>query len=113
MTEEILNAAIMRLRSKALEHYGVLRDLYRRPADKDTVDKLCQHAIALVEFEGAMLTLQQYSGAIKADVKTEESPEKTPDSAIPADAIRGEDLSKRSPTLRRSKKKPAEKKKDE
>jgi len=111
MTEEILNAAIMRLRAKALEHYGVLKDLYRRPADKDTVDKLCQHAVALVEFEGAMLTLQQYSGAIKADASPEETP-KTTDTAVSPDAIRGEELSKRSPTYRRSQKKQG-KKKDE
>ncbi len=29
MTEEIMNAAIMRLRSRALEHYALIKDLYK------------------------------------------------------------------------------------
>ena len=35
MTEEILQAAIMQLRSKATERFGIIKDLYHRPATTD------------------------------------------------------------------------------
>ena len=38
MTEEILQAAILQLRSKATERFAIIKDLYHRPATTDTVD---------------------------------------------------------------------------
>ena len=61
MTEEILQAAVLRLKSQALERYAIIKDLYHRPTTPETVDQITQHAIALAQLEGAMVTLQQYS----------------------------------------------------
>ena len=117
MSEEIMNAAIMRLRSRALEHYGIIKDLYRRPAAEGTTDEIVKNAITLVQFEGAMLTLQQYVptilAEIKAEVKAEQEKEKQKaQEKEEADSkeIRGEELAKRSSSYRRSRK---GKKKDE
>ena len=117
MTEEILNAAILRLKSEALEHYGIIKDLYHQPKDKDTVDKICVHAAALAQFEGAMLTLQQYAEQIKQPPPEMPAPvEEQPPEPDPT-PIRGEELEKRSPTYRKSvrgkKSEPKTKKKSE
>jgi len=61
MTEEILEAAIMKLESRAKEQLAIIKDLYHRPAEVGTVDKISQHALNLVQLEGAALTLRQYS----------------------------------------------------
>ena len=61
MTEETLQAAVLRLKSQALERYAIIKDLYHRPTTPETVDLITQHAIALAQLEGAMVTLQQYS----------------------------------------------------
>jgi hypothetical protein len=61
MTEEILQAAILRLKSQALERYAIIKDLYHRPTTPETVELITQHAVALAQLEGAMVTLQQYS----------------------------------------------------
>ena len=107
MNDEIINAAVMRLKSKALEHYGLLKSVYKKAEGTDTVDEMCKHAIALVQFEGAMLTLQQYAATLNQEPQAEE--------VIPnADApITTEQLAERSPTYRKSQsaKKPKAKKK--
>ena len=64
MTEEILQAAIMKLRARATERFAIIKDLYHRPATTETTDQIVQHSIALAQLEGAMVTLQQYSGAL-------------------------------------------------
>jgi hypothetical protein len=109
MTEEILNAAITRLKSKALEQYGLLKQAYQSPADENTVDKICHHALALVEYEGAMLTLQQYAPALKQQPATqvqeeaeEEAVEEETQPETEQAPIRGEELEKRSATYRKS-----------
>ena len=61
MTEEILKAAIMQIKAKATERFGIIKDLYHRPATADTADHIVQHSIALAQLEGALLTLQQYA----------------------------------------------------
>ena len=112
MNEEIFNAAIMRLRSRALEHYGIIKDLVRRPPGEGTVDELVKNAITLVQFEGAMLTLQQYMPTITSELEEEAKAEKE---AIEAEkkekarldqqeTISEEELAKRSPTYRKTKK---------
>ena len=126
MTEEILQAAILKLKSKAMEQYGLLKQAYHSPADEGTVDKICRHALHLVEFEGAMLTLQQYSGAIMqspsppqqaapqqeegvlaAEPEEEEAEDDEDPEGYQIDGpIRGEELMKRSATYRRSAKSP-------
>jgi hypothetical protein len=66
MTEEILQAAIMKLRARATERFGIIKDLYHRPATTETTDP-----IALAQLEGAMVTLQQYSGALAKQTENE------------------------------------------
>jgi len=61
MTEETLNAAISLLRSKALETYGIMKDIYARPAAQGDVDLLAKHSLQLAQLEGGLLTLQQYA----------------------------------------------------
>jgi len=71
MTEEILQAAILRLRSKATERFAIIKDLYHRPSTGETVDLIVQHSLALAQLEGAMVTLQQYSGALAKQTQNE------------------------------------------
>jgi hypothetical protein len=110
MTEEILQAAIMKLRAKATERFGIIKDLYHRPATVETTDQIVQHAIAMAQLEGAMVTLQQYSGALAkqtgdetesntpeeppTEVEVEEEPEEEPPDH--------DELMKRSATYRKS-----------
>ena len=100
MTEEILQAAILKLRSKALEQYGIIKDIYHRPAVSDSVDRIAQHALNLAQIEGAIITLQQYSEGLAKQTEDEQIsniPEKLPES----EAVSGEELLKRSPTARK------------
>jgi hypothetical protein len=116
MNDEIINAALMRLKSKALEHYGLLKSTYQDGHGTDTVDEMCKHAIAMVQFEGAMITLQQYAAALnEAPPASEPSPSETQAPAT-AGTMSTEELAKRSPTFRKSQtvtKAKAKKKKDE
>jgi hypothetical protein len=113
MTEEILQAAIMKLRAKATERFGIIKDVYHRPATTETTDQIVQHSIALAQLEGAMVTLQQYSGALakqtddeavsNAPAEVEEPPteveaEEEPEAGPPDH----DELMKRSATYRKS-----------
>ena len=71
MTEEILQAAILRLESKAREQLAIIKDIYHRPAEDGTVDRIAQHALNLVQLEGAALTLKQYSPWLAAQTENE------------------------------------------
>ena len=107
MTEEILQAAILKLRSKALEQYGIIKDIYHRPAVSDSVDKIAQHALNLAQIEGAIITLQQYSESLAKQTEAEEvsnAPvtEKEPEESEEPEPVRGEELLKRSPTARKA-----------
>lgn len=72
MTEETLQAAIMKLQSMAIEQYAIIKDLYHRPVDKHTVDKIAQHALNLANAEGAVLTLKQYAARLGKQTEQEE-----------------------------------------
>ena len=107
MTEEILQAAILKLRSKALEQYGIIKDIYHRPAVSDSVDRIAQHALNLAQIEGAIITLQQYSEALAKQTEAEEisnAPvtEAEPEESEEPEPVRGEELLKRSPTARKA-----------
>ena len=107
MTEEILQAAILKLRSKALEQYGIIKDLYHRPAASDTVDKIAQHALNLAQIEGAVVTLQQYSQSLAKQTEDElisntpEEPPQVEEVKEEPEKLTGEELLKRSPTARK------------
>ena len=108
MTEEILQAAIMKLRARATERFGIIKDLYHRPATTETTDQIVQHAIALAQLEGAMVTLQQYSGALakqtedEASANTPEEPPTEVEVEEEPDPPDHDDLMKRSSTYRKS-----------
>ena len=119
MTEEILKAAIMQLRAKATERFGIIKDLYHRPATTETTDQIVKHAIALAQLEGAMITLQQYSGTLadqtnaEAESNEPEVPEEVTEveveeleeepKTIAPPAITEKDTVNRSPTFRKTK----------
>ncbi len=107
MTEEILQAAILKLRSRALEHYGIIKDIYHRPAATDSVDKIASHAMLLAQIEGAVITLQTYADSLAKQTEAEaisnapEEPEEEEKEKEPKQ-ISGEELLKRSPTARKA-----------
>ncbi len=134
MTEDVLNAAILRMRAKALENFALIKDLYHRPATRETVDQICSLSLALAQYEGAMITLQQYAANLSSLTENEkkhtivemqkeveeleaEEPEEQDESEEPDKKIlSGEELAKRSPTNRRTSarsKRPRSKKKEQ
>jgi len=115
MSQEILNSAIMQLRAKALEVYGVIKDIYRRPAQEGDADKIATLSLKLAQLEGGMITLQQYAPeiilsvanemAIAAAEEEEQSAtadERGEEVSITEPVITEEELSERSPTYRRT-----------
>lgn len=78
MTEEGLNAAVLRLQSLAIETYGRIKDIYRREQQDGDVDTISSLSMKLANYEGALLTLQQYKQNIIDSarvVEDEEEPE--------------------------------------
>ena len=124
MTEEILNSAILQLKAKATERFGIIKDLYHRPATTETADQIVQHALALAQLEGALVTLQQYSGALAKQTVDEavsnapeeieeEEPEPEPlpkrkrrTTKKKAPSVGHEELMERSATYRKSQDRP-------
>ena len=60
MASETTQAAILILRAKALESYGVIKDLYAKQSEPGDSDKIATYALSLAQYEGAMVTLEQY-----------------------------------------------------
>ena len=105
MTEEILQAAIFKLRSKALEQYGIIKDIYHRPAVSDSVDRIAQHALNLAQIEGAVVTLQTYADSLARQTEAEaisNTPKEPEEQEEEPKQISGEELLKRSPTARKA-----------
>ena len=118
MTEEILKAAILQLKSQATGRFAIIKDLYHRPATTETVDLIVQHSVALAQLEGAMITLQQYSGSLAKQTEAEaesnapdeevtEVEVEEDDDAVEDDdeSLSHDDLMEKSPTYRDSIKK--------
>ena len=101
MSQDIVNAAVMLLRSRALESYGVIKDCLRRPAAEGYVDKIASMSLKLAQYEGAMLTLQQYAESLleapPEDEEVSEEEEGDEDEEKPMVVT-----PEQSPTLRRS-----------
>ena len=105
MTEETLDATILTLRAKALETFGLMKDIYARDAQIGDVDLLAQYSMKLAQFEGAMITLQQYKENIiesakerRAAQQEQEAKEQPPE----PDTITEKELSERSDSYKRS-----------
>jgi|19_taG_2_1085344.scaffolds.fasta_scaffold05044_5 hypothetical protein len=60
MSKEIAEAAALRLKSKALESYGIIKDLLQQSPHEGVTDKIANQALNLAQLEGAMITLQRY-----------------------------------------------------
>jgi|TARA_R110000787_G_scaffold124969_3_gene236055 hypothetical protein len=106
MTEEILQSAILRLKSKATEQFAIIKDLYHRPATPETVDKIAQHSLLLAQYEGGMITLQQYSPMLAEQTDGEASsnlPEELAVETEPPVGPSNEEILERSATYRKSK----------
>ena len=107
MTEEGLNASILRLQSFVIETYGMIKDIYRREQQEGDVDKVAQLSMKLAQYEGALLTLRGYKQDIIDSAAIEEEPdEKSEDEQIPEKQNEGviteEYLEKESKTFRNS-----------
>ena len=77
MASETTQAAILILRAKAIEIYGVLKDLYAKQAELGDSEKIASHALQLAQYEVAIITLQQYFN------NAEQPPPDEPDVGIP------------------------------
>ena len=114
MTEEVLNAAIAKLRAAALEQYALIKDVYHQPMASDTVVRICNAATQMAQLEGAMITLQQYAKELStrtpAEVAAsgEEAPQEveveeyTADDEVEQGVIGHEELTERSASYRKS-----------
>ena len=60
MSVERINAAILLLKSRAVETYGIIKQCSTREPEFGDSEEIAKLALSLVQFEGAMLTLQQY-----------------------------------------------------
>lgn len=85
MTEDILNAAIQKLRGMALEQYALIKDLYHQPATTETVNNISSYAVNLAQLEGAMITLQQYAKPLAELTPAEKSVAPEPEPEEPAE----------------------------
>ena len=73
MSVEVLNSAIMQLRGKAQEIYGVIKDIHRRPSEEGDADKIMTLSLRLAQIEGGLVTLEQYSPEIVRSVAAEKA----------------------------------------
>tara|TARA_R110000824_G_scaffold189440_5_gene370905 strand:- start:247 stop:648 length:402 start_codon:yes stop_codon:yes gene_type:complete len=116
MSVEVLNSAIMQLRGKAQEIYGVIKDIHRRPSEEGDADKIMTLSLRLAQIEGGLVTLEQYSPEIVRSVAAEKAAQAAAEKAVSAavspepeevsedepGTIGHEELMEQSPTYRKS-----------
>ena len=86
MSVEVLNSAIMQLRGKAQEIYGVIKDIHRRPSEEGDADKIMTLSLRLAQIEGGLVTLEQYSPEIVRSVAVEKAAQAAAEKAVSATA---------------------------
>tara|TARA_B100000085_G_scaffold181557_1_gene165806 strand:+ start:4682 stop:5047 length:366 start_codon:yes stop_codon:yes gene_type:complete len=101
-----MNAAILLLRSKAVETLGMIRELDAKPAEEGDAEKITELAQKFVQYEGAMISLQQMIRP-QRPMPQDQAPMPQPPPSVEKSneakkAITEEDLKVRSPTYRRS-----------
>jgi hypothetical protein len=104
MSIDKINAALLLLKSKAVETYGVMKDCSSKPPEIGDAENLAKIALSLVQFEGAYLTLQQYTKDLLASEATPSEVDAPADTEVPPPR---EEKSitvtpERSPTYRKS-----------
>ncbi len=96
MSAERINAAILLLKAKAIETYGLIKQCSTKAAESGDSDEIAKLALNLVQFEGAMLTLQQYKNELLAE------PDPKPEPETDREEKKLVVTEERSPTYRRS-----------
>ncbi len=113
MNIKLYNAAMTQLRGKAMESLALIDVLLNNPTmvpdHSSLVDEIMVHSQTLAEYEGAMLTLQQYFAPERPEQKAAPRrpmpPGATPETVKPNGApIREDELVQRSTTFRNSQK---------
>lgn len=107
MAKETSEAAILQLRAKALETYGIIKDILAKPSEEGDADNIAVQALKLAQFEGAMLTLQQYFGSAAPATTAPPAP------SAPPPRVVTEEMSSTLRNTNAVKKGPARKKKAE
>ena len=102
MTEEGLNASILRLQSHVIETYGMIKDIFRREQQEGDVDKIAQLCLKLANYEGGLLTLKGYKQDIIDSAKVEQETESVQIEPEQDAAITEEYLEENSKTFRNS-----------
>lgn len=105
MTEDVLNAAIQKLRAMALEQYALAKDALHQPATAETVSNISTYAINMAQLEGALITLQQYAEPLKQRTEAEvaaSEPAPQPEPEEEKTVITDKDLAERSTSFRKS-----------
>ena len=74
MTDEAIEAAILQLRSSALETLGLMKEMAARPLVEGEVNKLALYAAKLANMEGGFLTLQQYAPVLRKSMAAAAAP---------------------------------------
>lgn len=114
MSVEVLNSAMMQLRGKAQEIYGVIKDIHRRPSEEGDADKIMTLSLRLAQIEGGLVTLEQYAPDIVSTVAAEKAAiaaaaQALPSASVaeeeesePSEGVGHDELMDRSPTYRKS-----------
>ena len=101
-SKEISQSAILLLKAKALESYGIIKDRLQQPPTENIAEEIASQATRLVQFEGAALTLQSYFAGGVEPATAEEGPAQEP---TPTPASKGDTVvvtEEMSPTYKRS-----------
>tara|TARA_R100000008_G_C3561345_1_gene156377 strand:- start:181 stop:528 length:348 start_codon:yes stop_codon:yes gene_type:complete len=101
MSAERINAAILLLKSKALETYGLIKQYSTNKPEAGDAEEIAKLALSLVQYEGAMLTLQQYRESLLTEDSDEQPSVTAP--VVPEQAGRTiVPTAESSPTYKRS-----------
>jgi hypothetical protein len=98
MSVERINAAILLLKAKALETYGMIKQRSTKESEFGDAEEIATLALKLVQFEGAMHTLQQYSNDLLAPSEEPAPPPPEPEQEEKTLIVTAEN----SPTYRKS-----------
>ena len=113
MSKNLYQAALHQIKGKALESLAVIEVLLNNPAavsdHTDYVGEIIKHAELLAQYEGAMVTLNQYFGpppAAPAQPPPQPLPPPVPPREPPPESSESLTITEeRSPTMRRAAKK--------
>ena len=99
-----INAAILLLRSKAVETAAMIKELGTKPTEEGDSEKIAELAQKFVQYEGAMISLQQLMRPPVPQSAQNQmpAPQPAPSESVSKKTITEEELKSRSPTYRKS-----------